>query len=88
MQEVTLTIRNKVGLHARPAALFVQTANRFKSKVMAVREGREANAKSILSVLSLGTNQGAVITVRADGEDEAQAVEALRLLVENNFGEE
>jgi len=88
MQEVTLTIRNKVGLHARPAARFVQTANRFKSKVVAVRDEREANAKSILSVLSLGANQGAVVTVRADGEDEAQAIEAIRLLVEDNFGEE
>jgi phosphocarrier protein HPr len=88
MQEVTLTIRNKVGLHARPAALFVQTANRFKAKVVAVRDEREANAKSILSVLSLGANQGAVVTVRADGEDEAQAIEAIRLLVEDNFGEE
>jgi phosphocarrier protein HPr len=88
MQEVTLTIRNKVGLHARPAARFVQTANRFKAKVVAVRDEREANAKSILSVLSLGANQGAVVTVRADGEDEAQAIEAIRLLVEDNFGEE
>ena len=88
MQEVTLTIRNKVGLHARPAARFVQTANRFKAKVVAVRDEREANAKSILSVLSLGANQGAVVTVRADGEDEAQAIEAIRLLVEGNFGEE
>jgi phosphocarrier protein HPr len=88
MQEVTLTIRNKVGLHARPAARFVQTANRFKAQVVAVRDEREANAKSILSVLSLGANQGAVVTVRADGEDEAQAIEAIRLLVEDNFGEE
>lgn len=88
MQEVTLTIRNKVGLHARPAARFVQTANRFKAKVVAVRDEREANAKSILSVLSLAANQGAVVTVRADGEDEAQAIEAIRLLVEDNFGEE
>ena len=70
MQEVTLTIRNKVGLHARPAALFVQTANRFKSKVVAAREGREVNAKSILSVLSLGADQGAVVMVSAEGEDD------------------
>lgn len=87
MQEMTLTIHNKVGLHARPAALFVQTANQFQSKVIAVRDEREANAKSILSVLSLGVNQGTVVTIRAEGEDEAQAIEAIRLLVENNFGE-
>jgi phosphocarrier protein len=88
MQEVTLTIRNKVGLHARPAALFVQTASQFKSSVLAVKDGREVNAKSILSVLTLGAEQGAVVTVRAEGEDEVEAVEALKELVENNFGEE
>ena len=88
MQEVTLTIRNKVGLHARPAALFVRTAGKFKSKVSAVKDGREVNAKSILSVLTLGAEQGAVVTIRAEGEDEVEAVEALQELVENNFGEE
>ncbi len=87
MREVTLTIRNKVGLHARPAALFVRTAGKFKSKVSAVKDGREVNAKSILSVLTLGAEQGAVVTIRAEGEDEAEAVEALKELVENNFGE-
>ena len=88
MREVTLTIRNKVGLHARPAALFVRTAGKFKSKVSAVKDGREVNAKSILSVLTLGAEQGAVVTIRAEGEDEVEAVEALQELVENNFGEE
>jgi phosphocarrier protein HPr len=88
MQEVILIIRNKVGLHARPAALFVQTASKFKSKVSAVKDEREVNAKSILSVLTLGAEQGAVVTVRAEGEDETEAVGALKELVENNFGEE
>ncbi len=88
MQEVTLTIRNKVGLHARPAALFVQTASKYKSNVLAIKDGREVNAKSILSVLTLGAEQGAVVTVRAEGEDEVEAVEALKELVENDFGEE
>jgi phosphocarrier protein HPr len=88
MQEVTLIIRNKVGLHARPAALFVRTAGRFKSNVVAIKDKREVNAKSILSVLTLGADQGAVVTVRAEGEDEVEAVEALRELVESNFGEE
>ena len=88
MREVTLTIRNKVGLHARPAALFVQTASKFKSKVSAVKDECEVNAKSILSVLTLGAEQGAVVTIRAEGEDEVEVVEALKELVENNFGEE
>ena len=87
MQEITLVIQNKVGLHARPAALFVQTAKKFKSKVLAIKDKREANAKSILSILTLGASQGAVVTVRAEGEDEAEAVEALKQLVDDNFGE-
>lgn len=69
MQEVILIIRNKVGLHARPAALFVQTTGTFKSKVLATKDGREVNAKSILSVLTLGAEQGSMVTVRAEGED-------------------
>jgi phosphocarrier protein HPr len=87
MQEITLVIQNKVGLHARPAALFVQTAKKYKSKVLAIKDEREANAKSILSILTLGASQGAVVTVRAEGEDEAEVVKALQQLVDDNFGE-
>jgi len=88
VQEVTLIIKNRVGLHARPAALFVQTAQQFKSTMLAAKDDREANAKSILSVLALGAGQGSVVTVRAEGEDEREAVEALKELVESGFGEE
>ncbi len=86
--EITLTIRHEVGLHARPAALFVKTANRFKSQIMVEKDGQEVNAKSILSVLTLGVGQGAVVTIRTEGEDEVEAIEALRELVVSNFGEE
>ncbi len=88
MPEITLTIRHEVGLHARPAALFVKTANRFKSQIMVEKDGQEVNAKSILSVLTLGVGQGAVVTIRTEGEDEVEAIEALRALVVSNFGEE
>lgn len=88
MQEITLTIRHEVGLHARPAALFVKTANRFTSQIVVEKDKQEVNAKSILSVLTLGAGQGAVVTVRAEGEDEVEAIEALRELVVSNFGEE
>ena len=88
MQEITLTIRHEVGLHARPAALFVKTANRFTSQIVVEKDEQEVNAKSILSVLTLGAGQGAVVTVRAEGEDEVEAIEALRELVVSNFGEE
>nr|MBC7244839.1 HPr family phosphocarrier protein [Chloroflexota bacterium] len=87
MQEVTLVVRHKVGLHARPAAMFVQTAKQFKSEILVRKDEREANAKSILSILTLGVNQGSVITVKANGEDEEQALKALQELVEANFGE-
>jgi phosphocarrier protein HPr len=87
MSEITLTIHHQVGLHARPAALFVQTAKQFKCNIMVAHDERQANAKSILGVLTLGANQGAVITVRAEGEDADQALAALEALVRNNFGE-
>ena len=87
MPETTLTVHHKVGLHARPAALFVQTAKRFNCDVKVTHGEREANAKSILGVLTLGANQGAVITIRAEGDDAEQSLAALEALVESNFGE-
>jgi phosphocarrier protein HPr len=87
MPEITLTVHNKVGLHARPAAVFVQTAKQFSSDVKVTHGEREANAKSILGVLTLGANQGAVVTIRAEGDDAEQALAALEALVESNFGE-
>lgn len=87
MREVTLTLRNKTGLHARPAAVFVQTANGFKSNISVRKDDREADAKSILSVLTLDATPGAVITLHASGEDEDPAIEALRTLIESKFGE-
>ena len=86
MPEITLTVHHEVGLHARPAALFVQTAKQFGSAIKVTHGEREANAKSILSVLTLGVDQGAVITLHAEGEDADQALEALEVLVEDNFG--
>ena len=87
MPELTLTIQHEVGLHARPAALFIQTAKQFDSNIRVTHGEREANAKSILSMLTLGADQGAVITVHAEGEDAEQALAALKALVEDNFGE-
>lgn len=88
MPEITLTVQHKAGLHARPAALFVQTANKFKSNIRVQHGNREANAKSIMGVLTLGASQGAVVTIRAEGEDAQQALDGLRELVESNFGEQ
>jgi len=91
MEKIELTVRAKVGLHARPAAEFVKTAARFKSDVtvsnLTMQRG-PSNAKSIVMVLSLAVMQNQVIEVTADGEDEAEAIAALREQVESNFGEE
>ena len=88
MPEVILTIHHSAGLHARPAAMFVQTANQYKS-IIKVRYGeREVNGKSIMGILTVGASQGAVVTVCAEGEDAVQALDSLRELVENNFGEQ
>lgn len=86
--ERQLTIMNKVGLHARPAALFVQTAARFKdTRVEVVKDGAARDAKSILSVLTLGVSQGTTITVRAEGPQAEAALDALTDLVDRDFDE-
>ena len=82
-----ITVKNEVGLHARPATYFIQKANEFKSGIWVEKEERRVNAKSLLGVLSLGIVKGTVITVIADGADETEAVEALVTLINNNFGE-
>jgi phosphocarrier protein HPr len=88
MPEIILTIEHSAGLHARPAAMFVQTANKYKS-IIKVRYGeREVNAKSIMGILTVGASQGAVVTISAEGEDAQHALDGLRELVESNFGEQ
>jgi phosphotransferase system HPr (HPr) family protein len=83
-----LTITNKVGLHARPAALFVQTAARFKdTRVEVLKDGVPRDAKSILNVLSLGVTQGTTIVVRAEGPHAGDAIAALSDLVDRDFNE-
>jgi phosphotransferase system HPr (HPr) family protein len=90
MTSARLTIRNPSGLHARPAANFVRTAGRFRSaiRVRTTAADREpVDAKSILAVLTLGVSQGMEVEISADGEDEAQAIEAIREAVEAGLGE-
>ena len=87
MPEITLIVEHQVGLHARPAALFVQTASEYESDITVTHGDRTANAKSILNVLTLGANQGAEITIHAEGPDAEEALASLEELVKNNFGE-
>lgn len=82
-----VTVKNQVGLHARPATFFIQKANEFKSSVWVEKEERRVNAKSLLGVLSLGIVGGTNIRIIADGIDEQAAVDSLVKLVESAFAE-
>ncbi|WP_427339789.1 HPr family phosphocarrier protein [Caloranaerobacter sp. DY30410] len=88
MEKRTITVKNKAGLHARPAALFVQTAGKFLSEITVKKDDKEVNAKSIMGIMALGVSQGNEITIIARGEDEKEAVEALVDLLENKLDEE
>lgn len=84
----TLTIINKLGLHARASAKLVQTASRFESEVELSRDGRTVNGKSIMGVMMLAATQHSNIEVKVRGEDEHSALEAISQLIANKFGEE
>ena len=88
MTEATTTIENKTGIHARPASVFVQKASSFKSKVQLKAKGKTVDAKSILMIMSMGLVKGTEVTIVADGPDEADAVAALKKLVDDKFGED
>ena len=83
MVEKLFVVKNETGLHARPASLFVQKAAKYKSTIKVKKDGKEANAKSIISVLSLGASFGSEITIIADGPDAEEAVAGLVELLDN-----
>jgi phosphocarrier protein HPr len=83
-----LTIINKLGIHARPAAKFVKAANNFKSDVYISKGDYEVNGKNILGILTLAATKGTQITIRAEGDDAGDALFELSLLVNKKFGEE
>ena len=81
------TVNNQVGLHARPATIFIQKANEFKSSIWVEKDDRRVNAKSLLGVLSLGIVKGTAINLIADGPDEEAAINALVELINSEFSE-
>jgi phosphocarrier protein len=81
-------IKNKSGLHARPAALFVNATKKYKSNIKLKFLNKEVNGKSILAVLSLGIAKDGEVYIEIDGEDEKIALKAIEALFKNNFGEE
>ena len=82
-----ITIQNSVGLHARPATLFIQKANSYKSSIWVEKDDRRINAKSLLGVLSLGIVKGMTITLTADGTDETEALDGLAELIDSGFSD-
>ena len=87
MPERNVTIANKNGLHARPAAEIVKTAAKFKADITLVRDDMEVNGKSIMGVMMLAAEYGSTLMLRAEGPDAEEAVSALANLIESKFGE-
>lgn len=88
MTEKQIVVKNRAGIHARPAAMIVQTAGQFDSKVFFKKDHEEINAKSIMGVITLGAAYNSEIVISAEGSDEAEAVEAIAKLFETRFEEE
>ena len=82
------TIKNRLGIHARPAAKLAKIANEFESTIRVLKDGLEVNGKSIMGIMMLAAAQGNVIQIEAEGPDEKDAIRALGDLIENKFEEE
>ena len=88
MIQKELTINNKHGLHARPAAQFVKTSNAYRSEIWVEKDDERINGKSIMGLMMLAAGQGSRILVMAEGDDEAEAMSALETLVSGGFDED
>ncbi len=88
MREVEVEIQNKLGMHARSAAMFVKLANNFESEILIKREELEVNGKSIMGIMMLAAAKGTALIIQADGPDEVEALQRLRALVNDKFGED
>ena len=85
MTEKTVTVRNRAGIHARPAALIVKTANRFSSSLYIEKESMRINGKSIMGMITLGASYKTELKIITEGSDEAEAAEAIEQLFLNRF---
>ncbi|MCF6335396.1 MAG: HPr family phosphocarrier protein [Spirochaetales bacterium] len=88
MKQETVTIKNRAGIHARPAALIVRTASEFESEIFIELDDMKINAKSIMGIITLGANYKSILQISAEGEDEEDAVSAIAKLFENRFEED
>jgi phosphocarrier protein len=83
----TFTIKNELGLHARAAGRLVEVANRYRSAIRLERDGRQADGRSLLDILTLACPRGARIVIRAEGDDAGEAMAEIGRLIEDRFGE-
>lgn len=83
-----ITILNKLGLHARPVAMFVKTANKFESEISVEKNNESVNGKSIMGMMMLAAGKDTVITLTATGSDAEEAMQELEKVINNKFGEE
>jgi phosphocarrier protein HPr len=83
-----VTILNKLGLHARPAAMFVRAANKHRSEIWVEKAGEQVNGKSIMGLMMLAAGQGTKLIISAEGADAGQAIQELELLIQKRFDEE
>src|SRR5437868_6870873 len=83
-----LTIINKLGIHARPAAVFVKTANRFTCDIFVEKDGEKINGKSIMGLMMLAAGPGSKVTLHAEGQDASQALSEIEILLKRKFDEE
>lgn len=81
-------VSNKLGIHARPAALFVRTANRFSCEIFVEKDGEKVNGKSIMGLMMLAAGPGSRLTVHAQGHDASQALAEIETLIQRKFDEE
>lgn len=83
-----ITILNRLGLHARPSAMFVKVSNRFKSEIWVEKDGEQVNGKSIMGLMMLAAGQGSKLIVTCEGPDAAKALEEIEALIQKRFDEE
>ncbi|BFM48001.1 HPr family phosphocarrier protein [Marinomonas sp. THO17] len=88
MQEESITIINKLGLHARAAGKLVETTSRFSCDITIEKDGRNVDGKSIMAMMMLAAGKGTEITVKTNGEDEEEAIKAVLALINDRFGED
>lgn len=87
MIEYKFTLKNEHGLHARPASMFIQEASKFQSAMTLVKDGADFNCKSMIGLMKMGASKGDELLLKIDGADESEALNALKALIDDGFGE-